>query len=74
MAVLSGQTKGNDELDGVGLFDTAATTLFVGPGLLFTWGTSLAVDIAGDIPVIQNNTSLQIVADYRIRGGAVWRF
>jgi hypothetical protein len=74
MAVLSGQTKGNDELDGVKLDDTAATTLFVGPGLVFSWGTSLAVDIAGDLPVIQNNTSLQIVADYRIRGGAVWRF
>ena len=74
MAVLSGQTKGNDELDGVGLADTAATSLFVGPGLVFTWGTSLAVDIAGDLPVIQNNTSLQIVADYRIRGGVVWRF
>ena len=74
MAVLSGQTKGNDELDEVKLDDTAATSLFVGPGLLFTWGTSLAVDIAGDLPVIQNNTSLQIVADFRIRGGAVWRF
>jgi len=74
MAVLSGQTKGNDELDGTKLNDTAITSLFVGPGLLFTWGTSLAVDIAGDLPVIQNNTSLQIVADYRIRGGAVWRF
>jgi hypothetical protein len=74
LAVLSGQTKGNDELDGVKLDDTAATSLFVGPGLVFSWGTSLAVDIAGDLPVIQNNTSLQIVADYRIRGGAVWRF
>jgi hypothetical protein len=74
MAVLSGQSKGNDELDGVKLDDTAITSLFVGPGLLFTWGTSLAVDIAGDLPVIQNNTSLQIVADFRIRGGAVWRF
>ncbi len=74
MAVLSGQTKGNDELDGVGLVDTAATSLFVGPGLVLTWGTSLAVDVAGDLPVIQNSTSLQIVADYRIRGGVVWRF
>jgi hypothetical protein len=74
MAVLSGQTKGNDELDGVKLDDTAATTLFVGPGLVFSWGTSLAVDIAGDLPVVENNTGLQIVADYRIRGGAVWRF
>jgi hypothetical protein len=74
MAVLSGQTKGNDELDGVKLDDTAATSLFVGPGLVFSWGTSLAVDIAGDLPVIQSNTGLQIVADFRIRGGAVWRF
>jgi hypothetical protein len=74
MAVLSGQAKGNDQLDGVKLDDTALTSLFVGPGLLFTWGTSLALDVAGDLPVIQNNTSLQIVADFRIRGAAVWRF
>jgi hypothetical protein len=27
-----------------------------------------------DLPVLQNVTSLQIVPDYRIRAGLVWRF
>jgi hypothetical protein len=73
-ASLSGETKGKDELDGARLDDTALTALYVGPGLLFTWGSSLGADLVGELPVIQNNTALQIVADYRIRGGLSWRF
>ncbi len=73
-AVLSGETKGKDELDGERLDDTAITALYVGPGVLFTHGSSFAVDVAGDLPVIQRNTALQIVPDYRIRGGVSFRF
>ena len=73
-ASLSGETKGKDELAGARLDDTALTALYVGPGLLFTWGSSLGADLVGELPVIQNNTALQIVADYRIRGGLSWRF
>ena len=42
--------------------------------MLFTWGTSLAADVAVDVPAIQNVTSVQIVPDYRVRGGVTWRF
>jgi hypothetical protein len=73
-AVLSGETKGKDRQAGRRLDDTAVTNLFVGPGLLFTWGTSLAAEAALDVPVYQHNTSLQIVADYRLRVAAIWRF
>ena len=73
-ASLSGETKGKDEIDDTRLGDTALTALYVGPGLLFTWGSSLGADLVGELPVIQNNTALQIVADYRIRGGVSWRF
>lgn len=72
--VLSGETKSKDEQKGERLDDSAITALYAGPGLLFTWGSSLGLEIAGDLPVIQSNTSLQIVPDYRIRGGASWRF
>lgn len=72
--LLTGETKGKDDLAGERLDDTAITALYAGPGLLFTWGSSLGVEVAGDIPVLQNNTALQIVPDYRIRGGLNWRF
>ena len=73
-AVLSGETKGKDTQQGVRLDDTAITALYVGPGVHFTWGTSFAADVGADLPAIQHNTSLQIVPDYRVRGGGVWRF
>ncbi len=73
-AVISGESKGNDSLNGVKSSDTAITALYVGPGFLFTWGTSLGADLAADIPVVQNNSSLQIVPDYRLRGGVTWSF
>lgn len=73
-AVLSGETKGKDDLDGAKADDTAITALYAGPGLLFTWGSSLGVEVTADLPVVQNNSALQIVPDYRIRGGASWRF
>lgn len=73
-AVLSGEAKGKDENDGKDVDDTAITSMYIGPGFTFTWGTSLSADIAADLPVLQNNSSLQIVPDYRLRGGITWRF
>ena len=73
-AVFSGETKGNDEQAGRHLNDTAITRLFLGPAVLFTWGTSLAGEAGIDIPVYDHNTSLQIVPDYRMRLAAIWRF
>jgi hypothetical protein len=73
-AVISGETKGQDTQKGERFDDTAITALYVGPGIHFTWGTSLAADLIADLPAVQNNTALQIVPDYRIRGGVVYRF
>jgi len=73
-AVLSGESKGKDTLAGMPADDTAITSFYAGPGLLFTWGTSLGAELAGDIPLVQNNSALQIVPDYRVRGGFSWRF
>ena len=72
--VLSGETKGNDEQAGVHFDDTAITALYCGPAFDFTWGTSLTAEVAADLPVVQNNTGLQIVPDFRMRGALVWRF
>ncbi len=73
-AVVSGETKGNDTVNGEKTNDTGVTNLFVGPRIQFTWGTSLYAEGTFELPAVQNNTSRQIVADYRLRGAAVWRF
>jgi hypothetical protein len=73
-AVVSGETKGNDTINGVKTNDTAVTELFVGPAFRFTWGTSLGAEIDAGIPVVENNTSLQIVPNYRLIGGLTWQF
>jgi len=71
---ISGERKGRDELDGGSVGDTRLTLVALGPALSFTWGTSLAVDIGADIPVVRDNSGLQIVPEYRLRGGVSWRF
>jgi len=73
-AILAGESKGNDTLAGVKATDTAITALYAGPGMTFTWGTSLGADFAADLPVVRNNSALQIVPDLRLRGGLTWHF
>jgi len=72
--LFSGETKGNDTVDGQKLTDTGITALYLGPALRFAWGTHLGAEIAADLPVLQNNTGLQVVPNYRLRGGLTWRF
>jgi hypothetical protein len=73
-AVVSGETKGKDSLDGAPSGDTGVTSLYAGPGFGVTWRTSLAADVAVDLPVVQHNTALQLLPDLRVRGGVTWRF
>ena len=72
--VVTGETKGKDTLDGVPADDTGITAVYAGPEITFTWGSSLGADLVLDVPVVQNNTALQIVADYRLRFGFTWHF
>jgi len=72
--VVSGEHKNHDTFQGQSAEDTALTAVYLGPQLSFTWGGNLAAYLAADIPVSMQNTSLQTVPDYRIRGGFTWRF
>jgi hypothetical protein len=72
-AVFSGETKGEDKLDGRNLTDTAATTLYLGPGLEGSW-KGLDAEVAVEIPVLTHRTGVQIAPDVRVRGGLRWRF
>ncbi len=73
-AVFSGEIKGNDQQQGRQLDDTAITALFLGPRIAFTWRTNLAAEAGVDLPVLQHDTGLQIMPDYRVRAGLSWRF
>lgn len=72
--VFSGETKGTDSIDGMRVGDTGFTGLYLGPYFGFAWGTHLNLELGADLPVLQNTSALQIVPDYRIRGGVTWRF
>jgi hypothetical protein len=72
--VASGENKGRDHQKGELVDDTAITAVYLGPGLLMTWGDSLHADLTVDLPVMQDTTGRQIVADYRLRAGLSWRF
>ena len=73
-AVVSGEHKGKDTFQGESAEDTGVTAVYLGPQLSFTWGTHLGAYLAADLPISIENTSLQTVPDYRIRGGMTWHF
>ncbi len=73
-ALVTGEHKGLDTLAGEEAEDTGITAVYVGPHLAATWRTRLAADVSVDFPVLQDNTSVQLVPDYRLRVGVAWRF
>lgn len=72
--VASGEDKSLDEFRGEKAGDTGITSIFVGPQVNVTWRDRLSVQVGADLPVLLNNTALQVVPDYRIRGALTWRF
>lgn len=74
--VTSGSYQRPDTLDGTPTTDSgdgqSRLWVFVGPGMTFTWGTSVVLDLAGDLPVEYRDVGL--IPEYRIRGGLTYRF
>lgn len=73
-AIISGEHKGTDTVDGEEADDTGITAVYMGPEISVTLGSRFLFDIAADFPLVQDNTATQIVPDYRIRGALAWRF
>jgi hypothetical protein len=71
--VVSGEHKGLDSFRGQPAEDTGITSVFVGPRLTAAFGR-VSAEIAIDLPVSIDNTALQAVPDYRIRGGIAFQF
>ena len=73
-ANLSGEYKGMDVFQGNKADDTGLNSIFLGPEINFTVGEKVFGLIALDLPVLIDNTALQLVTDYRIRVGVTYRF
>jgi hypothetical protein len=73
-AVVSGETKGQDTVNGMATDDTAVTIVYLGPQINYTWSSKLSAQIAVDLPVSVAATGEQLVPDYRVRAAVTWRF
>ena len=73
-ALFSGETKGLDEFRGQPAGDTGLRALYAGPQLLLTWREKLSAQIGVDLPVLLDNTELQIVPGSRLRAALTWHF
>ena len=71
--VVSGEYKDVDRFRGKAAEDTGITSVFVGPRAVVSRGRwSAEFDV--DLPASIENTALQIVPDYRLRGGVSFHF
>ncbi|MCC6764147.1 MAG: hypothetical protein IT293_05740 [Deltaproteobacteria bacterium] len=74
--VSSGKHQGTDTLEGESTAPDGGsaplTFAYLGPAMSFTWGTSLAAELAGDLPVVRPEEGLR--PQYRVRGGLSWLF
>lgn len=71
--VVSGEYKDVDRFRGKVAEDTGITSVFVGPRVVAGLG-KLTAEIEADFPASIDNTALQAVPDYRLRGGISFHF
>ena len=72
--VVSGEDKGLDKFGHERAGDTGLTAVYVGPQFNATWSDKISASVGVDLPVVMDNTALQAVPDYRVRGAVTWRF
>ena len=68
------EDKGKDDLAGVKAEDTGMTSVFAGPELSFTWKDKLSAELGAEFPLVNDNTALQLVPDYRVKAAVTYRF
>jgi hypothetical protein len=69
----SGEHKDVDRFRGQPAEDTGITSVFLGPRVIVSHG-KLSVEFAAELPISIDNTALQAVPDYRLRGSFAIRF
>ena len=73
-AIVSGEIKGKDSVNGQPDGDSAETIVYLGPQISATWASKLSVQVGADLPVSVGNSGLQVVPDYRVHAAVTWRF
>ena len=73
-AVVSGDTKGNDQVDGNVVEGSAETDVYCGPAIGFSWESNLSAEVAVDVPFVRNASGVALVPDYRVRAALSWQF
>src|SRR5437762_5968792 len=71
--VASGEYKDVDRFRGEKAEDTGITSVFLGPRIVVSRGRWSA-EVAAELPVLIDNTALQVVPDYRLHGGISVQF
>ena len=71
--VVSGEHKDVDRFRGEAADDTGITSVSVGPRVIASYGR-FSAEIGTEIPVLIENTALQVVPDYRLRGAISFHF
>jgi len=71
--VVSGEYKDVDRFRGKKAEDTGITSVFLGPRMVVSHGRWSA-EVAAELPVLIDSTTLQVVPDYRLRGGISFHF
>jgi hypothetical protein len=71
--ILSGEYKDVDRFQGKPADDTGITSLFAGPRVVVSLGR-ISAEVGVELPVLINNTALQVVPDYRLSGAIAIRF
>ena len=69
----SGEHKDVDRFRGEAAQDTGITSVFLGPRVVASYG-KLSGELAAELPVSIENTSLQVVPDYRLKASFAIRF
>jgi hypothetical protein len=73
-AVVSGESKGQDTVNGTATDDTAVTSVFLGPQINYTWSSRLSALVGADLPVSIVSSGEQLVPTYRVRAAVTLRF
>ena len=71
--VCSGEHRDVDRFRGKAVDDTGITSVFLGPRVVASYG-KLSGELAAELPVSIENTSLQVVPNYRLKASLAIRF
>lgn len=73
-AAVSGESKGKDTFAGVEDGDSAATVVYAGPKVSFTWSERFSGHIGADLPLSMENSGTQLLPDWRVHAAVTWKF